>query len=322
MIIIDKDNLLSQELTDLIKDTANVPYRIEGFTCLEDLHIKEKIKVYIERKTDKIVLHEQTLDRLAKEIDFCKSEKRKVEIHRIRESISNVIRLGEYKPQEKSIYLYFDTIMAAGGKNCFLTTYIHEMMHAYYDRQGHEQYPYIYEIEEPLAEAGMLLFLNKTHNQILPWAKQNVKAKFPVLKDYAYGADLYEEWEIKHTDLEEKVEHYKNLYDYSRNGNYMFMKDRHKRDCFEDWLLGNGSSASSAAYNACYIPLLKILKNAVSYVTKGQTENLYDILSKKDLDAIRMYVAHSYIRSGPPIKYLKVIDQYIDYLIYTGQIKP
>ena len=75
---------------------------------------------------------------------------------------------------------------------------------------------------------------------------------------YLY-ADLYEEWDMNHTDLEERIEHYKNLSYFSQNENNKFMIDRRKRDCFEDWLLGNGFSASSAVYNACYIPLLKII---------------------------------------------------------------
>lgn len=60
--------------------------------------------------------------------------------------------LGMYCPSEKAIYLFKDNIGNSLSK--LVSTYVHEMFHAYYAAPN-----YIPEIEEPIVEASMLSFL-------------------------------------------------------------------------------------------------------------------------------------------------------------------
>ena len=325
MNIIDQMNLFSSSWETLIKNVANASYKLDNFGSLEEIHRNEMINVIIENKSNNIaVLHQEAQIKLRKELDSKITEARKKEIVRLLESISNVKLLGEYKPKEKNIYLYIETIKSCGKDvdNLVLTTYVHEMMHAYFDRKGHEQYPYIYETEEPLAEAGMLLFLDKTQNLVLPWAINNVKGKSPDLKEYAQGAELYEEWKKNKIDLETMVTSYKNLYFHKPHNGITLSTWKHKRDLFEEWLLSIGSAPSSAVYNACYIPLLRLMKYVINDVTNGQTECLFDVVSKQQIYSIRCAI-NSYYGSYSSIeKNLKVVDLYEEYLYATNQIQP
>lgn len=68
-----------------------------------------------------------------------------------------------------------------------VSTLAHETMHAYFNRPGHDKYPYIYLIEEPLAEFGMLVYLHQTGSSYYNWAFNDVRGKRTC---YHYGADL------------------------------------------------------------------------------------------------------------------------------------
>ena len=315
MTIIDKDNLLTNTWKKSIVDVANMPFKIEGFGSLEEIHKKENVAIVIESKTnERAILHQEAKKKLYNELDSPITASRREKILRLLESISRIIVLGEYKPKENNIYLYIDTIKSMGKdtEKYVLTTYVHEMMHAYFDRIGHKQFPYVYEVEETLAEAGMLLFLDETQHPLLAWAVRNVKKKSPVLEAYAKGAVLYENWKQNHTDLYVIVKKYKVL-----NFNVLpNINSRYKRDCFEDWLLSIGKSPSSAAYNACYLPLLRSIKEAVNYITKGQTDCIFDIVSLQELSRMRSLIG------SPDVRYHKLIELYVRYLYTTGRILP
>lgn len=122
-----------------------------------------------------------------------------------------MLKLGEYIPNEKKIVLYpeamvqfdkchFDQLLAS--------TFAHETMHAYFNRVGHDTYPYIPFIEEPLAEFGMLLFFNETGHVFYDWAYDNVKNKRTC---YRYGADLMDRHikEGQHSTIRGFLEQYK-----------------------------------------------------------------------------------------------------------------
>ena len=57
-----------------------------------------------------------------------------------------------------------------------LTTFVHETMHAYFDRPEHSGFPYAYFVEEPMAEFGMLLFLKETKmpDTLQKWAYEDI----------------------------------------------------------------------------------------------------------------------------------------------------
>jgi len=102
----------------------------------------------------------------------------------------------------------------------FISTYIHEMMHAFYDsaRQGDSPNSIEY-VEEPLAEYGMLRFLsvfvqgNQQHKHLLDQAIRMVNEKQYSfgLYHYAFGEYLYQnyshiEWEKLMLSAKNKVD--------------------------------------------------------------------------------------------------------------------
>ena len=214
MEIIDNNGLLSKAYEDLIRATAQQNYWFGNFNCLEDFHLKEDVKIVVERKANGLpVLHRETINKLRGKITNNRSNDRTKEIDKLINAINNIVVLGEYKPSENNIYLYLDTIneSASNQENLLVTTYIHEMLHAYFKRKGKKDTPYIYDIEEALAEAGMLVFLDQVKDSRLSWALQNVKNKWPVLKDYAKGFELYDDWKKRSNDLIKIIEDYMDL---------------------------------------------------------------------------------------------------------------
>jgi len=349
MNITDNQHLLSLEWEELIKQTATLSFCFGSFKNWEDFHQKEKVEVVIESQTDGLaVLHQKAIDSLKKEIDDSEVPiERKKEIQEQINEISDVVVLGEYKPAEKKVYLYIKTITEkpSNHDNYLVTTYIHEMMHAYFDRTGHEKFSYIFQIEEPLAEAGMLLFLEILNDSRKNWAYQNVKSKFPVLKDYAKGADLFDGWKNRMPNLLQIVTEYKNNYIANSthiiaNSTYNIASsnyNRTKRDAFEDYLLRKSYSHSSAVAYACVYPLAKIIKQAVFNITNKRTDNLYDVLSQNELFGIEYYIHNNYkrknvIHNNPNIidigssntlgRYVKTIFLYLEYLSITKQLLP
>ena len=105
--------------------------------------------------------------------------------------------LGCYNREEKKIYLYWNNISTCASyhnwsvENLLAIVYVHEMFHAYFHQQaGDATYCPIREIEEPMAELGMLLYLNNFGDSI---AQQFVEEKQQGghLAAYRYAAFLY-----------------------------------------------------------------------------------------------------------------------------------
>lgn len=124
--------------------------------------------------------------------------------------------LGEYK--DGTIILYINNIKdCASEQNApgidgkpYLTVtryvYLHELMHAFFERKGGKNYAYNREYEEGLAEFGALLHLNQLVNtpqdswipevkyaskDELDWAVRHVEGKKAALECYARGAYLF-----------------------------------------------------------------------------------------------------------------------------------
>ncbi len=124
--------------------------------------------------------------------------------------------LGEYK--DGTIILYINNIKdCASEQNApgidgkpYLTVtryvYLHELMHAFFERRGGNDYAYNREYEEGLAEFGALLHLNQLVNtpqdswipevkyaskDELDWAVRHVEGKKAALECYARGAYLF-----------------------------------------------------------------------------------------------------------------------------------
>ena len=101
---------------------------------------------------------------------------------------------GCYIPDENVIKLYPEEMNTEYGGKCMdeliVSTLAHEVMHAYFNRPGHNNYPYAVLVEEPLAEFGMLLYLKETNCVFYDWAKEDVASKKTC---YRYGANLMDQ---------------------------------------------------------------------------------------------------------------------------------
>ena len=101
---------------------------------------------------------------------------------------------GCYIPDENVIKLYSEEMHTEYGGKCMdeliVSTLAHEVMHAYFNRPGHNNYPYAVLVEEPLAEFGMLLYLKETNCVFYDWAKADVANKNTC---YRYGANLMDQ---------------------------------------------------------------------------------------------------------------------------------
>ena len=101
---------------------------------------------------------------------------------------------GLYDSQNNIIKLFPEAMADADiGKmdEYLVSTFAHEVMHAYFNRPGHENYPYAMFVEEPLAEYGMLLYLWKTHSPYYDWAHREVSGKKCC---YRYGAFIMDQY--------------------------------------------------------------------------------------------------------------------------------
>ena len=207
------------------------------------------------------------------------------------------------------------------------------MLHAYFDRTGHKGLPYIFEIEESLAEAGMLVFLDQVNDNRLSWALQNVKNKWPELKDYARGAELYLNWKKRQNDLITTITNYKstilatsipakNIPSIRFPATMIRVNaSRRYRDAFEDYLLKKGFSPSSAVEKACVLPSSRIIREAVEIVSNKMTDNLFDIFSESELNHIEHCVLGRCKRYTFS-KCKKTFGLYREHLQKSGWLRP
>ena len=114
--------------------------------------------------------------------------------------------LGCYDRFCKEIRLFPNNIPKQNRKEYLVTTFVHEAMHAYFDRHPRELFPYVATVEEPLAEFGMLLFLKETNNNYYQWAYDNVVSKETC---YRYGAALMDRYEKGDKQIRQDLESYK-----------------------------------------------------------------------------------------------------------------
>ena len=189
MKLIDKYHLLTANQTQLLHQNAGEPFSFGGFKSLDDILTQLDVEVIIEPG---IVYHSvpESLNELEA---FWKGraerggETRKLakntyeEIRKEKDELSHTLILGLYDPVKNCIILYPEAMMLVyGGKwmnELLISTLAHETMHAYFNRPGHDKYPYIYLVEEPLAEFGMLVYLHQTGSSYYNWAFNEVNSK-------------------------------------------------------------------------------------------------------------------------------------------------
>lgn len=224
MRIIDNSNLLTAHQTQILNQNVKKPFSFGGYNSLDDILTKLGVDVIIEKgvlyhSVPKSLNDAEAFWKGLAEPEAChyncpfglrdfashknnnrsdKCEACKViregireDIRKEKEALLNTLILGLYDPARNCIILYPEAMMLVyGGKwmdELLVSTLAHEIMHAYFNRPGHDKYPYIYFLEEPLAEFGMLFYLHQTGSSYYAWAFNNVREKQTC---YHYGADL------------------------------------------------------------------------------------------------------------------------------------
>lgn len=212
MNIIDKDNLLTPAQKSLLKQSARKPFMLGGYMSLDDILTKLKVDVFVEpgkpeRSVDsyydkaieywkKVIeqLRERMREDKSLEELYRKLLERIERLYSEKKTQSTMMLLGQYDSQKNIIILYPEAMASADASRMdeyLVSTLAHEVMHAYFNRPGHESFPYAMFVEEPLAEFGMLLYLYETHSSYFDWAHDNVSCKNSC---YRYGANIMDQY--------------------------------------------------------------------------------------------------------------------------------
>lgn len=227
MKLIDNHHLLTANQTQLLHQNAGEPFSFGGFNSLDDILTQLDVEVIIEPgivyhsvpeslkdaeafwkglaereapSNDRIThlkdftFHNANLDS-TKIVDDCDVYETAINIYeKIRKEKESLLRMpirGLYDPEKNCIKLYPEEMKQEYGgmrmNELLVSTLAHETMHAYFNRPDHDKYPYIYFVEEPLAEFGMLVYLHQTGSSYYNWAFNDVRGKRTC---YHYGADL------------------------------------------------------------------------------------------------------------------------------------
>ena len=232
MNIIDDHKLLFLQQKNCLEKNSTLPFKFGGFTSIDDILTKLNVNVIIEpgvitreklpswgnmkQSFDEINNHwKNEIDRLdGRPRDDISEELRNLqnifENHRNEmDELANLPLRGFYNPKDNNITLFPNEMETEYGgtrmEELLVSTLAHETMHAYFNRPGHDSYPYVYFVEEPLAEFGMLLYIHETEhyrnvaNQYLlgknqsdfyQWAYDDVKSKKTC---YCYGSTLIDQ---------------------------------------------------------------------------------------------------------------------------------
>lgn len=198
MFKISGDPDLVNKWQNLITAFAKRPFNFGGYSSIDDILDKLGVNVELIKGKESYLVNKELEEAIEKfwnkvfNIDKTNNlgNCNKAEDNKIEE----VYLRGRYIPDKKVIKLYPDEMEGEyGGKRMeelIVSTLAHETMHAYFNRPGHDIYPYLVIVEEPLAEFGMLLYLKKTDCVFYDWAKADTENK----DCYRYGAmlmDLY-----------------------------------------------------------------------------------------------------------------------------------
>ena len=217
MKIIDKNHLLSPLECAFLLSHASKPFNMEGFASLDDILTKLNVNVIIEQgiftrlipsflgeafrfwKDRATCIKKEMEETSEKKKEVLEKELYKVFgiIQHIQGDIANWPSMslrGLYDPDMNVIKLYPEEMRQeyAGAymDELLVSTLAHETMHAYFNRPGHK-FAYIPTAEEPLAEFGMLLYLNDTGSSYYNWAVDDVRGKHTC---YKYGADIMDQY--------------------------------------------------------------------------------------------------------------------------------
>lgn len=218
--IIDKHGLLKKKQLDLLQDCASLGFNLGEYKSIAD--ILNSLVVSVNIREGIIESNHNDFFNKMKNKWGSNLKKDLPEISALSGNSSgnssSWLR-GRYLRDKKIIELFPEEMKAEatypGGKvddimvmNLLITTLAHETMHAYFDRPGHKKFPYAYFVEEPLAEFGMLIYMNETEmpDDVINRAYKDVNKKHSC---YRFGADLYSLHNAGDITIREYLEKYK-----------------------------------------------------------------------------------------------------------------
>lgn len=225
MNIIDNHGLLEPEQTDFLKNGVKLNFTLGKYKTLDEILTNLGVNVIIE--SDKVSRSippelEEAKEHWRKEMRPLQKaiNEKTVEaannyervLFEINELESMPLR-GLYDPSANVIKLYPKNMAAEyeGNKmnELLLSTLAHETMHAYFNRESRKKYPYVYFVEEPLAEFGMLLYLSEIDQNIFNWARSDVKGKTTCYKFGDLLMDMHEAEKKTDSSMRKYLEDYK-----------------------------------------------------------------------------------------------------------------
>lgn len=240
--IVDKNKLLNPTQLDLLQDAVSLNFNLGGFTSLADILNTIGVEVHIRRGgielfeesslahffdeaekywRERLYHNDQEAKKKIEEIEEERRTRREIdENHTLDDSKHRprkyILRYrGKYIREKKIIVLYPEVMKSEPDglkyfEELLVSTLAHEAMHAYFDRPGHNHYPYAYFVEEPMAEFGMLVYLKETAmygtGKMFSWAENDVLKQRSC---YRYGAWLFDQYCDWNYGLRDFLEEYK-----------------------------------------------------------------------------------------------------------------
>ena len=252
----DPHSLLTESRTLLLQKHAAEPFRfghkndVDSYSSLDDILTSQDVDVVVEdgirtrgasswlKEAEDFWRREAKILKLMEDRhDEFRTADRNLELVLNEEfHYSSFALRGLYvRESDRKIIKLFPEEMATeyGGSRVdelLVSTLAHEAMHAYFDRPGHDQFPYDYFVEEPLAEFGMLLYLHEINSGFLDWALEDVASKKTC---YRFGRNLYDQYSNGETGLRGYAENFRILMGkftipdtlHSESGNYVLPED-------------------------------------------------------------------------------------------------
>lgn len=220
MTIVDEKNLLTYEQKERLLESVSLEFKLGDYTSLADILNKLGVTVHIvpgivKRSTKYIDAAKEYWENKLKSQTESEIASKNLQIINVElDAVSCGYLRGCYNHEQKEILLFPEEMATEYDgkrmKELLVSTLAHETMHAYFNRPDHDCFPYVYFIEEPLAEFGMLVFLEETGIPYLKWAHDDVERKRTC---YRYGASLYDKHVSGNSSLRDYLEEYKILID-------------------------------------------------------------------------------------------------------------
>lgn len=215
------EGLLTEPEIESLDSAYSSGFPFLGYASLSDFIEEKKVKIVISEDTPSrdYLSTDEDLIRLYEELKEWREIFEKTgQLDKLKEaeaildeleSLKHFVVLGEYKSKTKEVVLYIKNIRnvhsGLTSKMLLSIVYVHEMMHAYFDREYEQKrIPYIIDVEEPLAEVGVLFFAESNYQSMFDDIKEYIKNG---VSPYRLGFKLYDQYKDKTKQIIESYKH-------------------------------------------------------------------------------------------------------------------